>query len=131
MTEVTLYEEAGFKGDTLRLTSDDFTLANDIHFDGFVPDTWNDEASSLRVSGGSATFYRDLGFEGPSVTLGAGSYDLARLQQLGIGNDWISSVDLLLAKPIEGRAARRPARLSTRPAGPLHAGALSRGCAEA
>lgn len=95
MTEVFLYENAGFKGDRLRLTSDDWSLVNNIHFDGVTPDTWNDEASSLRISGGSATFFRDIGYEGPEVTLGPGSYDLADLRRAGIGNDWISSVDLL------------------------------------
>jgi hypothetical protein len=94
MATVWLYEDAGFKGDKLKLTGDSWTLANNIHFDGLKPDTWNDEASSLVITGNAATFYRDLGFEGPSVTLAPGTYDLGDLQRAGIGNDWISSVDI-------------------------------------
>ncbi len=94
MTVVVLYEDRGFTGDRLTLSSDDSNLLNNWHMDGFTPDTWNDEASSLRIYGGKATFYRDVGFEGPSVTLGPGSYGMYDLMARGIGNDWISSVDL-------------------------------------
>lgn len=42
--------------------------------------------------GGVATVYRDCPFSGPAVALMEGSYNLARLQSLGIPNDSLSSV---------------------------------------
>ena len=96
MVEVILYEDEHFGGSSLRLQSDDSDLRNNFHWDGFlVLDNWNDETSSIAVIGGPATFYRDIDYDGPGVTLGPGVYDLSDLQARGIQNDWISSVNLL------------------------------------
>ena len=94
MTTVVLFEDEHFRGSSLVLQGDDRDLRNNFHLDGFVPDNWNDETSSLVVAGGSARFHRDINFGGPAVTLSEGVYDLNELQALGIRNDWISSVDL-------------------------------------
>lgn len=92
MTDVVLWEDSGFKGDKLELDHEDKHLGNNIHFDGLKPDTWNDEASSIKITGGRATFYTDVLFEGKGVTLEPGSYDLDRMTKMGIANDSISSV---------------------------------------
>ena len=40
------------------------------------------------------TFYGDINYRGPGVTLGAGNYDLPQLQAAGIANDGVSSVQV-------------------------------------
>ena len=95
MTIVQLYQDDGFKGDTDVWHTDDANLLNNFFLDGFRPTTWNDQVSSLKIFGGSVTFYRDIFMEGPGVTLGPGSYNLHALQAHGIKNDWISSFDIL------------------------------------
>jgi hypothetical protein len=99
VTEVVLWQDAGFKGDKLVLHGDDQFLTNDFHWDlvagGRVPmlNHWNDETSSLEITGSPVRFYLDSFFEGKAVDLEPGKHDLADLQAHGIPNDSISSVD--------------------------------------
>jgi Beta/Gamma crystallin len=79
-----LYHDAGFQGRRLQFFNGENNLGK-----------WNfnDKTSSLVISGNERwRFYRDINFQGPSVTLGRGAYSLARLNQLGIPNDSISSL---------------------------------------
>jgi hypothetical protein len=92
MTLVLLFEEKNFQGSFILLQSDDRDLRNNFHYDGIIRDNWNDEASSVAVIGGSAEFYRDINFNGPHYTLQQGLYNLPAG---GVGNNWISSVNLL------------------------------------
>jgi Beta/Gamma crystallin len=79
-----LYQDAGFQGRRLQF----FNGETDLRKWAF-----NDKTSSLIISGNERwRFYRDINFQGPSVTLGRGTYSLARLNQLGIPNDSISSL---------------------------------------
>jgi Beta/Gamma crystallin len=57
-TTVTLYEHRDFKGAEHTLYDPDVDLT-----DNPLPSSWNDQASSIIVSGGSATFYKDANFE--------------------------------------------------------------------
>jgi Beta/Gamma crystallin len=94
MATVYLWEHAGFSGNRLTLTGDDPFLGDDfLRWDGLIPTTWHDEASSIEVIDGTARFYRDAFYQGPSVDLGPGRYDVADLVQHGIPDNWVSSVD--------------------------------------
>jgi hypothetical protein len=86
---VTIYEDAGFQGESLIRDVNDSDLSND--FMGLF-DTWNDEASSLIVHEGFTTFYEDIHFKGASWTLEPGEYDQGDMLAAGIPNDAISSL---------------------------------------
>jgi hypothetical protein len=98
VTKVTLWEDNGRKGDHLDLYGDDKYLGNNFHWDmafGRIPvqDTWDNETSSLQVTGGTVRFYIHSFFEGKAVDLEPGIYNMADLKARGIPNDSISSVD--------------------------------------
>jgi hypothetical protein len=79
-----LYLDDNFKGRRLQF----FDRESDLR-------DWNfsDETSSIKIVGNERwTFYQDILFKGPSVTLGRGSYTLTDLRRLGIPNDSISSL---------------------------------------
>lgn len=90
-TTVTLHEHSNFGGAKLPLYAPDPDL-----IDNPLPSSWNDQVSSIKVSGGSATFYKDINFEpglfGWSKTLDSGDYPW--VEAVGIGNDQLSSFDL-------------------------------------
>jgi hypothetical protein len=86
---VTIYEDAGFQGETLTRSESDSDLTDD--FKGLF-DTWNDEASSLVVSGGGATFFEHIEYGGASWFLEDGVYDQGDMLSAGIPNDSISSL---------------------------------------
>jgi Beta/Gamma crystallin len=81
------------------------TLYQDDHFGGTVAGPYaesrsdlrsvaggfNDETSSIVVTGHKATFYEDINFGGAKWTLEPGRYDLAQLEAHGITNDTVSS----------------------------------------
>jgi hypothetical protein len=90
MANVILWEDQGFGGDKLDLNGDILILGDFVHFDGLSPDTWNDEASSIEVSGGTVRFWTDIFHEGRFVDLGPGKHDM---NEIGLPNDSISSVD--------------------------------------
>jgi len=93
MATVYLWEDAGFSGDSLTLTGDDPVLFDDFHWKGSFPSTWDDEASSIEIIDSTIRFYTDPFYNGSSVDLGPGRYDVTDLVQHGIPNDSISSVD--------------------------------------
>lgn len=76
---VTLFAEAGFRGDSVVLTGDTANVGN----------TLNNRTSSILVEGPFVTIYRDRGFQGQSQMLRAGRFDVG---QLTIGNDSVSSI---------------------------------------
>ncbi|RRJ67645.1 hypothetical protein EHV15_18345 [Paenibacillus oralis] len=78
--KVTLYEDANFGGGKVVITSDTAYLGD-----------FNDKTSSLKVERIPA-FYVDANYKGNSVSLEAGSYNVADLIAKGIPNDSISSV---------------------------------------
>jgi hypothetical protein len=79
---VTFYQDEHFAGQSL---SSNHSVP-ELGFLGF-----NDAASSIRVTGQSATFYEDSFYRSDHWTLQSGSYDLADLNKLGIPNDELSS----------------------------------------
>jgi hypothetical protein len=85
---VHLYQDDNFQGRRLQF----FNEENDLRKWNF-----NDKTSSLTIQGDELwTFYRDINFGGPSVTLGSGTYTLSDLKQEGIPNDSISSLRRLV-----------------------------------
>ncbi|HEY9672053.1 MAG TPA: beta/gamma crystallin-related protein [Waterburya sp.] len=79
-----LYQNDSFGGRRLQFFNRESDLRN-----------WdfNDKTSSIKIEGNERwTFSRDILFQGPSVTLGPGSYYLRDLQARGIPNDSISSL---------------------------------------
>lgn len=80
---VTLYQNSGFGGSSVTLTSDTVDLSS-VSF--------NDAASSIKVTGPSASFpviYKDGNYSGSSQTLRPGVYSAG---DLTIGNDELSSI---------------------------------------
>lgn len=99
--KITLFRDAGFKGTALPLLE---SVPNFKHI-GF-----NDEASSVKVEQGNWTLFEHVDYEGKSMAVSPGSYDVHELRE-GVGNDVISSVKLNSAQILlyehdkfEGRA---------------------------
>ncbi|MEH2260165.1 beta/gamma crystallin-related protein [Nostoc sp.] len=59
----------------------------------YVGDDFNDEASSILITGGTWRFYADANFTGSFKDLGPGSYSW--VENFGITNDTISSFKLI------------------------------------
>jgi hypothetical protein len=53
--------------------------------------SFNDKASSIVVTGHSATFFEDINFGGAKWTLAPGQYTLGEMAAHGIPNDVVSS----------------------------------------
>ncbi|KNY27067.1 beta/gamma crystallin-related protein [Pseudobacteroides cellulosolvens] len=80
-----LYEDDNFGGTVKTLTSDVNSLAS-IDF--------NDKLSSLEIVSELPTVYQDINHDGYAVTLAPGKYTLAQLENLGISNDDLSSIEV-------------------------------------
>ncbi len=59
----------------------------------YVGDDWNDETSSIVITGGTWRFYADANFRGSFKDLGPGHYSW--VENFGIANDTISSLKLI------------------------------------
>ncbi|XP_064402580.1 epidermal differentiation-specific protein-like [Halichondria panicea] len=86
MAAIVLYEHAGYAGKSLPLTSatPDLTLRS-----------FNDKVSSIEVKSGMWTVFQHVNYEGKSLTLRMGKYDIEYITK-NLGNDVISS-----ARPAE------------------------------
>lgn len=79
-----LYKHDGFGG--RKLTFHEGT--DNLRYYNF-----NDETSSIRITGNKSwVVYEDTNNRGKAVRLRPGAYNLYQLRQLGIKNDWISSL---------------------------------------
>lgn len=82
MSQIVLYEHAGFQGQTIQLTESCPDLRK-MHF--------NDKVSSIEVVSGSWKVCEHIEYSGKSWVIGPGRYDLLTIHE-NIGNDAISSV---------------------------------------
>ncbi len=82
--EITLYENAKFEGKTLKLYDDSQSL---------IPLGFNDIVSSIEVTFGEWSVYRDVNYNGVRLDLNVGKYDIDYITK-NMGNDVISSVRL-------------------------------------
>ncbi len=80
-----LYENNNFGGTVKTLTSD----VNNLASIGF-----NDKLSSLEIVADLPKVYQDINYEGYGVSLAPGKYTLAQLENLGISNDDLSSIEV-------------------------------------
>ncbi|MDZ8091006.1 MAG: beta/gamma crystallin-related protein [Nostoc sp. DedQUE05] len=82
---VTLFNDIDFRGEKLT------TLGNPNRT--YVGNDFNDQASSIKVAGGTWRFYTDANYKGDHWDLGPGEYPWVGL--VGIPNDSISSFELI------------------------------------
>ncbi|SEK24148.1 Beta/Gamma crystallin [Stigmatella aurantiaca] len=85
--KVTLYENADFTGASLVRTADDGCL---------VSSGWNDRANAMVVEPVTpiAVVYKDCNYTGAGFHLPVGSYDEAKLRELGMSPDIVSSIQV-------------------------------------
>ncbi len=81
-TEVILYEHAHFSGRNMKLIDDTPDL---------TPMGFNDIVSSIEVMFGECTVFQHVSYQGNSLVLKMGRYDMDYIQKK-LGNDVISSV---------------------------------------
>ena len=81
-TEVILYKDARFSGRSWKLIDDTPDL---------TPMGFNDIVSSIEVTFGECTVFQHVNYQGRSLVLKMGRYDMDYLQK-NLGNDVISSV---------------------------------------
>ncbi|MEH2413720.1 beta/gamma crystallin-related protein [Nostoc sp.] len=81
--KVVLYENINFGGKSSRATRSSSYVGYD----------WNDETSSIIITGGTWRFYTDANYTGSSKDLGPGYYSW--VENFGIANDTISSIKLI------------------------------------
>ena len=81
MPKLILYEATQFQGKTLPLTE---ATSN------FFPLGFNNKSSSIEVKSGVWTIYEAVNYEGSSLTLRVGKYDLEYIVN-NLGSDIISS----------------------------------------
>ncbi|MEH2418904.1 beta/gamma crystallin-related protein [Nostoc sp.] len=82
---VTLYNDRDFGGDSFQ---------SGTNMSNLNRTAYNDQASSIKITGGTWRFWTDANFTGQSKALGSGSYSF--VQDFGLPNDSISSFRLVL-----------------------------------
>ncbi len=83
-TEIILYEHDRFSGRSMKLIDDTTDL---------TPMGFNDIVSSIEVTSGECTVYEHVNYQGKSLVLKMGRFDMDFIQK-NLGNDIISSVRL-------------------------------------
>ncbi|MBE9107534.1 beta/gamma crystallin family protein [Nostoc cf. edaphicum LEGE 07299] len=81
--QVLLRKDIDFRGETFSATRSR----------SYVGDDFNDETSSIIITGGTWRFYEDANYTGSSKQLGPGYYSW--VENFGITNDTISSIKLI------------------------------------